>query len=155
MKKIVLAVALVMALVSGLFAFTGGDSVEIGDSAEAVSELPELGPIELIAHAYAASQPADCTLILSFPFPVICDATPSNVAGFDITGATTATCTAAAGWAISGTTCTATDFSATTSFSGGSNFPCVDTHFATVTLTNPGGHTLVINITGNGLFLCT
>ncbi|NOX31773.1 MAG: hypothetical protein GXP35_17275 [Actinobacteria bacterium] len=162
MKKIVLAVALVMALVSGLFAYTGGDSVEIGVPVEAVSELPELGPIELIAHEYAASQQAVCSPATGFT-PSFCVFAPTGVAGFDIGAATTIDCAPAGAWTFGGTVCTNPPGPEGPFFrsfvalpgNGTQNDPCIGTHFATITLTNPGSHTLVINVTGNRPSSCS
>ncbi|MBN4047518.1 hypothetical protein JYT71_00770 [Acidimicrobiaceae bacterium AH-315-P05] len=166
MKKIALAVALAIALVSGLFAFTGGDSFEIGDSVEAVSELPELGPIELITNQYNASQQAACSMAdAGFFSRSFCVFVPTGVPGFTIGAATTIDCVPAGAWTfvVELTVCANPPGPAGPFFSslvalpgpGTQNDPCIGTHFATITLTNPGSHTLVINVTGNRPSSCS
>jgi len=153
MKKIVLAVALAITLVSGTFAFTGGDSVEVAQSVEAGLALPELGPVQLIANDYNASQQAACTTTGAF-IPSACLVVPTSVPGFDITLLTSASCSSTGGWTVPVSICTPFFFGALTTKPLSQNDPCAGTVFAVMTLTNLNGDTLVINVTGNGTAPC-
>ncbi|MBN4047517.1 hypothetical protein JYT71_00765 [Acidimicrobiaceae bacterium AH-315-P05] len=152
-KKTVLAAILSITLLSALFVAPGGDSVEVGGSADVVAELPQLGPVELIMNQYNAGQQAACTSTGAL-FPSACFVVPASVPGFNITPLTSASCSSTGGWTLPLSVCTPFLFAALTSKPLSQNDPCAGTVFAVVTLTNPNMDTLVINITGNGTGPC-
>jgi len=152
-KKIVLAAILSITLLSAVFVSSGGDTVEVGGSADVVAELPQLGPVELIMNQYNTGQQAACTTTGAF-VPSACLVVPASVPGFDINVLTSASCSSTGGWTLPVTICTPFLFGGLASKPLSQNDPCAGTVFAVMTLTNPNMDTLVINITGNGTAPC-